>query len=92
MKINLFSLGDCTNISTWLGLPYYFYHSLLGQSIDVRPIDLDPSGSMAYEVLNRLTSARDRVARLFRSGGGDVARTWSTSGSGRWSRRIATSI
>jgi glycosyltransferase involved in cell wall biosynthesis len=61
MKINLFTLGDCTDVNTWSSLPYYFYHSLLSYSVDVRPVDLDPSGGAAYEALRRLTVVRDRL-------------------------------
>jgi glycosyltransferase involved in cell wall biosynthesis len=61
MRINFFTLGDCTNVNTWSGLPYYFYHSLLNRSINVRPIDLDPSGSAFYKALRRLTALSDRV-------------------------------
>lgn len=64
MRINLFTLGDCTDINTWSGLPYYFYQNLLNHSVTVRPISLIPSESVTYRSLGRLMALRARAMQF----------------------------
>jgi glycosyltransferase involved in cell wall biosynthesis len=65
MHINLFTNGDCTNINTWSGLPYYFYRSLCNQGLGVTPLNLAPVGR-TEAVLRRALNARARLIRLVR--------------------------
>ncbi len=65
IHINLFTNGDCTNINTWSGLPYYFYRSLRNHGMDVTPLNLAPEPRTKV-VLRRALNARARVIRLVR--------------------------
>lgn len=64
MKVNLLSLGDCTDLNTWSSLPYYFYHGLLDHNVAVQPIDLIPSGIL-YAILSQLTAVRGQALQRF---------------------------
>jgi glycosyltransferase involved in cell wall biosynthesis len=64
MHINLFTHGDCENINTWSGLPYYFYRSLSNHGIGVTPLNMKPR--RAQRVLQKGFNARARVVRLVR--------------------------
>jgi glycosyltransferase involved in cell wall biosynthesis len=65
MRINLFTDGDCTDLNTWSGVPYYFHRNLLASSIDVRPFDLNPESAM-YPIFNRIMTVRQRAIQTVR--------------------------
>lgn len=68
MRLNLFTLGDCTNVNTWSNLPYYFYQSLRVQhSVTVRPVNLVPPQTASYRAFSRLMAFRTRAIRLIHS-------------------------
>jgi glycosyltransferase involved in cell wall biosynthesis len=64
MRVNLFSPGDCRDINTWSGLPYYFARSLQARAIDVRPHSLVPA--VGLPALRRSMEAKARAIRLVR--------------------------
>ena len=91
MRINLFTLGDCTDPNTWSNLPYYFYQNLRAHSVDVRPIDLNPPENAVFTSFSRFMSLRARALQFVRPDYGyDVLRTRavprasSIAISGRW--------
>jgi len=67
LRINLFTLGDCTDINTWSNLPYYFFRHLVEQGISVQTIDLIPSNTAGYAAVRQLTALRDRAVQIIRS-------------------------
>ena len=74
MRINLFTNGDCTDINTWSGLPYYFYRGLRDNSVEVTPISLVPSRGTRY--LRRFWALRARLVHPFQTvHGRDVFRS-----------------
>src|SRR5262245_30047086 len=64
LTVNLFALGDCTDLNTWSNIPYYFYQGLKAQSVAVRPVNLVPSTSLWYQAFNRLWATGNRVSRF----------------------------
>jgi glycosyltransferase involved in cell wall biosynthesis len=70
MRINLMTIGDCSDLNTWSSLPYYFYRNLLAHSVDVRPIDLTPDRTTISSAFKCLNSLQVRAIRLIRHGYG----------------------
>jgi glycosyltransferase involved in cell wall biosynthesis len=64
LTVNLFALGDCTDLNTWSNVPYYFYQNLRAQSVAVRPVNLVPSTSVWYHAFDRLRAIRNRASRF----------------------------
>jgi glycosyltransferase involved in cell wall biosynthesis len=64
LTVNLFAVGDCTDLNTWSNLPYYFYQNLRAQSVAVRPVNLIPSTSLWYQTFNRLWATGNRIPRF----------------------------
>ncbi len=76
MRINLLTLGDCTDVNTWSNLPYYFYQNLLAQSVDVRPINLTPPENLVFAAFSHFMSLRARALRsVDQDNGHDVIRS-----------------
>ena len=67
MRLNLFTIGDCTNVNTWSNLPYYFYQNLRAQSVAVRPVNLVPPQSASYRAFSRLMAFQAGAVRFIRS-------------------------
>lgn len=61
LNINLFTLGDCSDINTWSNVPYHFYRALLAHKISVNPINLVPLESVSYRAFSKLMALRARV-------------------------------
>jgi glycosyltransferase involved in cell wall biosynthesis len=65
MRVNLFTIGDCSNVNTWSGLPHYFYRSLQGRAVEVTPLSLTlPAGTL--RAVRRTMTAQAEAIRLVR--------------------------
>lgn len=65
LNINLFTLGDCTDVSTWSNLPFYLYQALRRRA-RVTPVNLIPLDVPAYRAWARVMDLYDRSLRVFR--------------------------
>jgi glycosyltransferase involved in cell wall biosynthesis len=63
LRINLFTLGDCTDINTWSSLPYFFYRNLRKRCF-VRPVDMIRLESVSYAAVRPLAAFRARTIQL----------------------------
>lgn len=48
LKINLFTAGDSSDLSTWSNVPYFLSKSLIEHGVDLRRVNLIPEDSVLY--------------------------------------------
>lgn len=63
LTINLFTVGDASDVSTWSNLPYFLSEAMLAHSVTVRRINLIPERRLMYWVYRRLHHKIDGLSK-----------------------------
>lgn len=63
LQVNLFTIGDSTDINTWSNLPFFFSDGLLKNGVALQRVDLVPTGDPRYDMARFLRRQSSRIRR-----------------------------
>jgi glycosyltransferase involved in cell wall biosynthesis len=65
LEVNLFVVGDSSDINTWSNLPYFFSNSLIKKGISINRVNIIPEESLIYKYYLRFIQKWFRLKKRF---------------------------